>query len=856
MKVCIPETIPSRSEFLTKLLDAIFPDLEEKNFARTGYGYTAACDYACKELGLSKGDLDEDDLLVEDSKIFRLMYELNASYETIFNKKAAILFSTAEKYYLKTSISLTSGEKNCRAYECYSKSLYTFCDQTSGSIKGWLKPASESSRLNKSFEIATFFTYLLLMRPECKETRRAFLDYCFSVMGATDFEESVKFELYNFNWEDIHQTGTIDGRTFNRLTNRPIIVLGTIVLTILELLGNYAPEKDADRIEAFYSLLKELFKEEFTTARATVAAERALFNSLRFFEPRSIQTAKKLYPQDFFVMPVFTNENTEVANPLSEITNASKSKRLLIMAKTGLGKSAYLQMATLCMLEEKFASDVEDGLKQFAKKLNVPHDTYVLSIPAKMFSFCFRDERYRDWTNDFIALYFNFMWKIVSGYNCFSTQTSQRITGLFEKTQNEDFEVTEALYNYIQELARRGKLILLLDSFDEISSGNMRNAYLKSVAAFYDQYCCYPEANDTGAHVIISSREMSPKTMKNLEHALEIGHEREIYGISLLNREQREELISKWNRFANIPENESKTIMNQIEENHYYLDYSVNPYMLSVVCFYFGHDLGSITQRYISFLVDRMMKNNRTADPVIQDVLMNISKILQDIAGETITEGSAHFSRQKLDRYLSRFIDKGELTEEEFENYIERLHETFITEVGLIVPADGNDLDYQFINNQIRYELAAKGIQRVLTDDEKTSVYRELIFPSITNVEEYVGLLVPLLCDINLENVKLAEQLVSDLAMYDFKNEKENQVLTTTMMDLLLNRYGGSIITASNPGIKDRMYVRRAQRILLMRLFSSSAFRPSQIEKISILSSPAYTANINWVAEPLRNELA
>ena len=139
----------------------------------------------------------------------------------------------------------------------------------------------------------------------------------------------------------------------------------------------------------------------------------------------------------------------------------------------------------------------------------------------------------------------------------------------------------------------------------------------------------------------------------------------------------------KWNRFLNIPDEESREIISQIENNHYYLDYSVNPYMLSVVCFYFGHDLGSITQRFINTLVDRMLKNNRSADPVIYDVLMNIVIILQDVAGETVTNGNPHFSRKNLDKYLRKGIDKTDLTEEDIEVYIERLHEIFVTEVGL-----------------------------------------------------------------------------------------------------------------------------------------------------------------------------
>jgi len=179
------------------------------------------------------------------------------------------------------------------------------------------------------------------------------------------------------------------------------------------------------------------------------------------------------------------------------------------------------------------------------------------------------------------------------------------------------------------------------------------------------------------------------------------------------------------------------------------------------------------------------------------------------------------------------------------------LHEIFVTEVGLIVLADGDDSDYQFINNQIRYELAAKGIQRALEDDEKASIYREIIFPSIKNISEYVGLLVPLLCDINLENLQLAELLVSDLVMYDFHNDEEEKSLIQTMLDLLLNRYGSNIITAVISGKDVARFVNRAQRMLLIRLFSSQNFQPTNTEKENIKGSAALKNNKHWLSTVL-----
>lgn len=835
MKYTVPKGMPSRSVFLTEFLDAIFPDLDVTKLKKGPYAYTAACADASEELGIPyRDEIELGEAVDVNSNIFRLMYELNVVSKEVFNKESP--FITEEEY------------------KHYTGTLFSFCSQTNGSIKGWLKQTSDSNRINKSFDCALFFSYLLLSRDACKESRIDFFEKCLSYVGISDIERPVSNKLFGFDWDELGKKGIIGGKEFTRLNNRALILFSSTVLAIMEMIGTYSVDRDGDKIARLHSMFETLFENECNVSKMFDVAEQALLSSNKFFEPRSIQTAKKLYPQDFFVLPRFYHNDEDVDSPITEIKNAQKSKRVLVMAKTGLGKSAFLQIATLCVLKKHYEMDAgnQEKLDAFASKLDIPTDMFVISVPARMFSFCYKDERYKEWTSDFVSLFFNSMWKLSAGFNFYSTQNSQRFSDHIKASNtNNDFSVTEELTDYIYELAREGKLLLVLDSFDEISSGEMRNAYLKALAAFYDKYCCFMESGETGAHVIVSSREMSPSTMRSLEHALELDHNSEIFGIKPLCQEQRRELVYKWNRFANINDDDSAEILEQIERNHYYLDYSINPYMLSVVCFYFGHDLGSITQRFITYLIDRMLKNNRTADPVIQDVLMNISKILQDIAGETITSDNPHFSRQKLDRYLTKLIDKTELQDSDVEQYIDRLHEIFVTEVGLIVPADGDDSDYQFINNQIRFELAAKGIQRALENDERAIIYRDVIFPSIDKLDEYVGLLVPLLCDINLENVQLAELLVSDLALYDFKEESQNKLLVRTMMDLILNRYGGNILTAANPGDKDAKYVRRAQRTTLIRLFTSSAFEPTEEEKVEIKKSPAYKSNSSWLSEKI-----
>lgn len=840
MQYSIPEKMPSRQHFIKEFLEAIFPDLEAMNCTKTGYGYSVACERAARETGLLNSNLEEYELK-EDSNLFRLLFEMAQNSETIFNKTPSLLADNAYKQYAYTLSKFTSDE----------------C----GNIKNWLKEPGSDKTVRISFEAALFFSFLLLSRKACLSQRKPFFEKCLEYVGITDIEGAVSYKLFDYDWDEIEKKEPLNeehgDNAFSRLNNNAIILFGTVALTIFEMLGSYSAKKDQAKLKKLYSLFTQTFEKEIQASNAMEKAERALFNNLRVFHPRSIQT-KDLNLQDFFVFPVFEHNKKIGAKPLSEINSATKSNRLLIVAKTGMGKSVFLHMATMCMLSERYGTGDygPSSLKSFSETIDAPKDMFVISVPASMFSFCYKNERYHEWTTDFVTLFLNCMWKLPEGRDFYSTQGSQRSIVNQEPSQTEEETITEELTAYVQELARTGKLLLLLDSFDEISSGEMRAAYLKTLTDFYDRYCCYPEANEVGAHVIVSSREMSPNTMAALETRLELEANANRYGICPLNKEQREELILKWNRFKrDISGEESRGIIQQIENNHFYQDYSVNPYMLSVVCFYFGRDLGSITQDYITTLVDRMLKNNRNADLVIQDVLYNIVKILQDIAGETVIHDNPHFSRRELEKYLSNMIDKADLLETDIEAYIERLHEIFVTEVGLIVPADGADNDYQFINNQIRFELAAKGFQRALENDDKTVAYREIILPTIKSIEEYVGLLVPLLCAINLENVKLAELLVLDLVMYDFKSDLEEKVLIRAMLDLMLNRYGGNISTVTTTGSTDAKYVRRAQRMLLMRILTSKEFKPTDTEKNLLIHSPAYKSNIDWVSDEVLLQL-
>ena len=841
--------MPARGSFMGRLLAATFPDMEEMGLKRTGYGYSRACRKTAIDLGLLSRSGLEDIAVGKEGELFGLMLALSRARMNIFQEKGH-----AEL--------LTSG-----AYLQYQHTLGTFCDDQNGTLKNWLGGPDKPVRI--SYEAALFFTYLMTRREACLRADeqgmswvQAFASYCLSCLGVSGIEEPVAYELSDFAWRCSTRSGGLDDpvdqallgtEAFCNLSSKSVILLAAALMTVLELLG-----KDEDKVagatERFHRFMANLMQEEIDVASGVDEAERSLMDCIRTFEPRSIQVpiGEAWSPLDFYVEPDFCQGDASVSGPLESIGEDSRPRRRLLVAKTGTGKTMYLQTAALKLLKERYevldsGEDVDDGGKLL-----------LISIPAKMFTYCFRSgARYRSWTADFIDLFFNCMWKLYPAENFFSKRSNLDFRPAALDAWGE-FKLTEALKRYIKRKAEAGELVALFDSFDEVSSGAERSAYAKALAAFCETHCIYPvQDGKSGALVVVSSREMSPSTMVQLRDSLKLDAHTEAFGICQLTEAQQAELIMKWKSRVESHDalESSRYLISKIRTNHFLQEYAVNPYMLSVICYDSSLDLSRITQTYIASLVQRMAENNSRQDWAIQSVLRRMEKVLQELAVETIVQGTPHFSASMLDAHLRTKMDTAELADGQVNSFIERLHEIFVTEVGLIVPADGDDESFQFINSPIRFELAARGLQRTFEDSEKVDLYRYTILPYLESVPDYVGLIVPLLCDIKKEDVRLAELLSFDLAFREFKTEQDEKLLLRAMLDLVLARYSLSVLNLADPGTQAKNYVLKAQRVLVLRLLSSPRFSPTAEEARSLLQAPAYKNSEAWLTPQMKDAI-
>ena len=818
MKFVMPQEMPLKYEFTDLLFKSILGSAVQDD--GSGYAYRKAFTSFYEEI-FRNAAIDEENDLVRYAK------EIDFFCKQLFKSKPIDIIGCCYDM-----VDMLAGLCND------NKTLYN-----------WLAD-KKISRFNKSDKVGIILPYLVLKGPSSVEEKKFFFKKCFEYLGVKDMGAAVEDIIFDFNWnEGTDEKWNNDGELVDifKLTNKPLIICGLAAAIVIKLIGY----KDDELVARFQAKFKEFFAAEARAQMAVAYTQKALFDNVKYFEPRSIVTGNDtLFPEEYYIPSDFENYLGESANPILGIDGAEKSIRSLIVAKTGFGKSAFLQMLTLTMLcdsiDKDMLSDADKerlpAIRKMGEKLGAPKGKVVISVPAKMFSSMYGKHPAID-KLDFVELFLYCMWNLNGKYNYYSKFFDNPRVKADGRYIN--FQYEQDTKQYIDALARQGKLVLLLDSFDEITHGDMRTKYLASISAFYDRYCCYSDPNAVGAHIIMTSREMSPETMGAIESRLSVAEKSKCFSIKPLSDEGKAEIIKRWCGVGK----QADEIKAVIRDNHFYRDYSVNPYMLSVVCK--GQSLSSVTADLIDTLVKRMQENNKRADIAVQGVFMKIEEILQQVAMETILDGNRHFSKELLGRYLKEPIDKIGLTEEQIEEYIEMLHGIFVTEVGLIVPADGEDLAYQFINDQIRYELASVGFKGVISGNQKGYV---AMLKRAKNIAEYTGFIVPLICSL-YRYEQISGELIKELVTCDYKEQADGEKLIEAMIDLVAARYGANIATANMPGEDVREIVCNAQRLLMMRILSSSCFNPTEAEKKAIAESAAFINSQSWLSDTVKKSI-
>ena len=238
----IPESIPTRYDFFCELTDAVFPELCGKN---EGYSaYTRACMSAAKQVGLidedeiALGEALDDYMIKEESDFFRLMFEMNEAHKfTSSSPKDVSLMDPAnvcpknnDDYKKENDPKEKKKMLTIRAYKVFDYSFISFCENNT--TRTWRTPPTDKKSGDKAkadlfFEGASFFTYLLLKRPECKHNALPFFEKCLGYLGIEINSDIIRSVLGDFGFEhDIHKESVHGTASFHRLANRSTALCG------------------------------------------------------------------------------------------------------------------------------------------------------------------------------------------------------------------------------------------------------------------------------------------------------------------------------------------------------------------------------------------------------------------------------------------------------------------------------------------------------------------------------------------------------------------------------------------------------------------------------------------------------
>lgn len=803
----ITKQLPSLKEALETILASCFPD---KNYSPRGY--MEACESFPVDWNMEWDSFDE-------SNIGKLCNKLDSWDPVPFKKQKS--GAEEKKFDLKASFFSTyrSSDESLRV------GLAPFVDTSNKSLVNWLQEKNTTIQDSTLYRGTSFYTLGLLEFADCD----AYIEHCYSSLGIDEEVSKILDCASLLNWKE------------------DLVLFFTYILLGCNSNGEaWTNEK--------LVILENFINDKMRSARVAELVELAWLNDVLEFRPRSLQDAKEVGAMhDYYVRPEFSTGGSACGSPIDRLKEADVSIRQILIASTGMGKSMYAQMSSLSMCRKILTEKTDISLLE--QKMPAPTDKYVIYLPAHLFSYCYNKAEYRQWTRDIVELYFNGMISLSSAYN-FDKRESRKnrvdygLSGI---------SVTDGLLEYVKALATAGRLVLVADSFDEIVAGNMRNAYLSALRSFYEKYCNCPEG--IGAHILVTSREMSPNTMDNLATAIGIHfNSANLIRIKPLSPTQQQELISNWGRHYN---SEVHEYLGQLG-NHFFTDLCSNPYMLSVVCNRPGRKLNTVVNTLINEIVKTRIEP--AANDLDNDILWSILRaptiirILQELAFDTLQQDSSHFPIDLLSTHCRRSLEEDrslkelELTEEDFNYFVDVILNLFTTAVGLVVPADNEDERFQFISEYFRYELAAAKLASTnyKSDDDRIRFCSSIV-NRIEDDKAYVDLIIPLIC--KTESAPFNEAMVKNLVFRSYHADNEF-IVNRALMDLLMSRYGGSIIDKlPTRTSQDYYYQLCADRMLIIRLLSAPNFNPTAEEKKAILESNAFKVCEGFINDLQRKSL-
>jgi hypothetical protein len=226
MRIETSAGLPARNVFFSRLVESVFPDIEEAGYNRNGYGYSRMCAAGAAETGLTgeKGAARGPQAASELEKLSAKYKAVNASLG------------------LK---SVTGAEDG----------VIVFTAADNHTLTNYLKPG-KGATVRLPFETAVFFSWLLLKRKQAEEGRRAFIAWLLETAGMHDVQTLLMDDMCSFSWSELGREGTTGDKAFELLA-----------LLLLSIMADLGSGKTVFTAEILPSAIKaDIYPKSFSTS--------------------------------------------------------------------------------------------------------------------------------------------------------------------------------------------------------------------------------------------------------------------------------------------------------------------------------------------------------------------------------------------------------------------------------------------------------------------------------------------------------------------------------------------------------------------------------------------------------------
>ena len=574
--------------------------------------------------------------------------------------------------------------------------------------------------------------------------RSAFLIVVYLIYRCKLEAAEIKEKMYGKCLEYLlyDDTGIYDSLlSFDNEANEKLFVQGLFIL--LSRAGKKADGYSA-AIKAFNEDYTEIINNtEGETERYLNDVEAVLYEAAQWYQPRGIKN-EKMRHSEMYVWPLFA----EGRDPVKELKEAKASTRLVIVGKSGIGKSMYTGALIQSWCRERM--------------------DYVIYVDAEMFSTAFKEA---------------------------GRKTDPDLVSVFLKHYGQakgNHEYDENIKKKLMEQAEIGRLLLIFDAYDELSSVEETGSFARSLRKFVNTFCVSNNESH-GANVIVTTRKRADRVMAHLKSALGIDNNNAaIIEMKDFDIEQQLELVKKWRAKLDFDE---RKLIDRIRNNRFYKELAATPAFLALICNTTRNELKSVIRLYIDNLVEKarsLYRSDNTTAEIVQEGYLDINDILEHSAYETIRENRQSITVNKLSRVLGETVNRyfNETLEDDPESITGKLIEVITTETGLLISSEDREHEFEFINSMIENFLAAEYIRKSGDPVEKLD---EL------NINGVCRTIVPLICSYDKASELRTVLEIVDHRLID-RYEEDEKALRSVVNDIYNNEYGVSLLTATRSG--------------------------------------------------------